>query len=369
MIKIFEIISTIGLGGAENLTFNVVEQCSLRFAGKFQFVIIELYASKSFYSRRKKVDLRAKGVKIITLGGHDKRSSLIIAPFNLLRYIKKEKPQIIHSHTDLPDFVLGLVLKLNSLKNIKIVRTIHNVELWSEYHYIGKLVESSFIEDAVIGVSKGAIDSYCKIRNKYKLPVSSKRKTIYNGCSIPNREIHHFKLDSKRINIAFCGRFVYQKGIDILVRFIETLDSKIKDKILFHFIGDGMYKDLVLKLVERNENVVIYSPVSSLASKIYGFDYLIMPSRFEGLGLISIESSLSGVPVIAAKVPGLDETLPENWPLFFNLDNSLEIENILQSIVNAEFNRERLKTIAYEYVSNKFSMEEMIKGYADIYLN
>src|SRR5688572_20386385 len=130
MTKIFEIITSVNLGGAENLTFNLVDQCSALHPGKFEFVIIELYATKSFYAYRKKVELRSKGVKVITLGGTSKRSSLPIAPFNLLNHIRKEKPHIIHSHTDLPDFVLSLALKMRRLKKIKIIRTIHNTQLW-----------------------------------------------------------------------------------------------------------------------------------------------------------------------------------------------------------------------------------------------
>jgi glycosyltransferase involved in cell wall biosynthesis len=368
MIKIFEIITSVSLGGAENLTINLVDQCSLLHPDKFEFVIVELYASKSLYALRKKVELRSKGVRVITLGGTNKRRSLLLAPFSLWHHIKKEKPQIIHSHTDLPDFVLSAVLKPVSLKNIKIIRTIHNTELWGDHNYIGKLVESSFREDTVIGVSQGALNAYNNLRTKYKLPISSKTSVIYNGCSIPKKDTHHFKLDNQKINIAFCGRFVYQKGVDILVEVIQKLNTRLKDRILFHFVGDGPDKNLFLKLAEHNENVLHYSPVSNLAGKIYGFDFLIMPSRFEGLPLLSIESSLSRVPVIASKAPGLDETLPPDWPLFFSLDNTTEIEIMFQKIMDSIFNIENLETSAFDYVAKKFSMEEMAKAYSTIYL-
>ncbi len=57
-----------------------------------------------------------------------------------------------------------------------------------------------------------------------------------------------------------------------------------------------------------------------------------MPSHFEGLPLTSIEASFSGVPVIAAHAPGLDETLPENWPLKFHLENNDELYSIFENI-------------------------------------
>lgn len=368
MIKIFEIVTSINLGGAENLTFNIVDHCSLLHPAKFQFIIVELYATKSSYALRKKVELRSKGIKVITLGGTSKRSSLSVAPFSLLYHIKKENPNIIHSHTDLPDFVLGLVLKVDSLTRTKIVRTIHNTELWSEYPGIGKLVESSFQDDRIVGVSKAALEAYFNLRKKYRLPISSQAGVVYNGCSTPKTDSHHFKLDNNRVNVAFCGRFVYQKGIDILVDVIWKLGEKFRNKILFHFVGDGPYKDLVSKLAKENENVLTYGAVSNLAGKIHDFDFLIVPSRFEGLGLISVESSLAKVPVIAARAPGLDETLPPDWPLFFNLNDAQELETIFQKITEPQLEKEALKKTAFDFVSGKFSMGEMARGYSAIYL-
>jgi glycosyltransferase involved in cell wall biosynthesis len=368
MIRIFEIISSVSLGGAENVAFTLVDKCSAEHPGKFEFIIVELYASKSFYALRKKVELRSKGVRVITLGGTSKRWSLLIGHFKLLYHIKKEKPTIIHAHTDLPDFVLGMVKKINRLKGIKIIRTIHNTELWSDHPLIGKIVESSYQEDTIIGCSKAALQAYYNLRKKNGLPISSRSTIIYNGCAIPKNESHHFRLDPKRVNIAFCGRFFYQKGIDILIQFLEKHAEEFQVNLLFHFVGDGPYKEKVLKLAERHSNVIAYGSVTNLSRKIHDFDFLIMPSRFEGLPLISLESSLSKVPVIAARAPGLDETLPTEWPLFFNLDNSLELKTILEKIASHTFTKENLKEIAFQYVSEKFSMEEMTRAYSAQYL-
>jgi glycosyltransferase involved in cell wall biosynthesis len=112
----------------------------------------------------------------------------------------------------------------------------------------------------------------------------------------------------------------------------------------------------------------MYGAISNLAGKIHDFDYLVVPSRFEGLGLISIESSLSKVPVIAARAPGLDETLPADWPLFFDLEEPAELVEIFGKICESTFDREILKTTSSDFVSKKFSMQEMASAYSSIYL-
>src|SRR5688572_26177795 len=195
MIKVFEIITSVNLGGAENFTFTLIDQCTQLHPGKFEFIVVELYASKTLYAYRKKVELRSKGVKVITLGGSTKRSSLPVAPITLLYHIQKEKPTVIHAHTDLPDLVLSLALKVKRSSSTKIVRTIHNTELWGDHRAIGKFVESSFKDDSIVGVSQAALSAYVTMRKNYNLPVSHDTRVIYNGCALPLRESHHFKLD------------------------------------------------------------------------------------------------------------------------------------------------------------------------------
>jgi len=105
-----------------------------------------------------------------------------------------------------------------------------------------------------------------------------------------------------------------------------------------------------------------------MSERLYAFDFLIMPSRFEGLVLISIEASYSKVPVIAAIAPGLSETLPKDWPLLFHLENEIELVTIFQNIKNRKYDMESLKNQAYFYVSTKFSHSSMIEAYSKLYL-
>lgn len=39
------------------------------------------------------------------------------------------------------------------------------------------------------------------------------------------------------------------------------------------------------------------------------FDLLVIPSRYEGLGLVAIEAMLAGIPIVAARIASLGEVL------------------------------------------------------------
>jgi len=371
MIKIFQFISSIQLGGAEIVAFNLSEFCNTSSPVRLEFVVVELYQTNDYYSIQKKSELQSKNIRIISLGSRNKVFSLLISPFLLFYHLLAEKPDIIHSHTDEPDFVLSSTKRLFTILHIKfpkIVRTIHNTVLWPTHIKLGRYVETGFIDDWIVGVSDCALESYNDLRNKYNLKISKNLFTIYNGCLIPQKTEHTFKIDNQKINIAFCGRFENQKGIDILIERIKALNDRFKDDFVFHVIGKGSYQNEVLKLAKVNSNVIVYDSVPNISERLYAFDFLIMPSRFEGLVLISIEASYSKVPVIAAIAPGLSETLPKDWPLLFHLENEIELVTIFQNIKDKRYDMELLKNQAYFYVSTKFSHSNMIEAYSKLYL-
>lgn len=370
MSKIFQLVSSVQLGGAEIVAFDLAEHCGKFLRGISEIIIVELYNTRSEYAYSKKKELTSKNIRVITLHNGSKRMSLLLAPFFLLKLIKKEKPMIIHSHTDLPDFVLATTIRLSYFFKIKlprVVRTIHNTQLWRSHSRMGKITETMFGNESIVSVSSYAMVSYEKLREKYNLPVSSNRHIIYNGSAVPKQCPHPFKIEQDKINIAFCGRFEDYKGVEIIISTIPEIENLFPNRFQFHLIGDGSYKKQLQKLVNDNINVCIYDPVPNLSSMFYAFNYLWMPSHFEGLGLISIESSLSGVPVIAAHAPGLDETLPEKWPLKFDLRKKEELLNIFENITNNTYELKSLKEKAYNFVFNKFSHYRMINSYSELY--
>lgn len=368
--KVLHIISSVQLGGAEIVAFRISEGCMDDQPGRFDFIVAELYSSPNSYAAEKRKELESKNIRILTLFRGSKRFSLMIAPLTLFRVILKEKPDFIHIHTDLPDFVAACAIRLLRMFGIRfgrIVRTIHNTVLWPTHHWMGRFTESAFHNDLICAVSDGSLQAYQAIRRKNNLKESDYQQVIFNGCSIPTKEEAPIKPDKQKINIAFCGRFELQKGIDLLIERIRVLNKNYEEKIHFYLIGDGTFKQQVLDLCKQSPNITFYPPISNIANKLHVFDFIIMPSRFEGLVLLSIEASLAGVPVIAANAKGLNETLPKNWPLLFDLSSQDELDKLLHSIANNHFNRENLTKEAFQFVHEKFSLNKMIKSYAKIY--
>lgn len=369
MKKIFQLISSIQLGGAEVIAFHLSE-CGNNLSYPADIAVVELYRTKNSYADHKRKELEHKNIRIITLHRGSKRGSLFFGPFHLFFLILKERPSIIHSHTDLPDFVLAVTVRILMLFRIEtpeVVRTIHNTQLWRTHHKMGRITESAYKNEPIAAVSTYAMVAYEQLRKKYQLPLSRNRQIIYNGCAIPQQCFHQFKTDREKINIAFCGRFEEYKGMETLIAAIPELGLLYPGCFLFHLIGDGTYKEQLIQLSRQRDDVILYDPVPNVSTMFYAFDFLFMPSHFEGLTLISIEASFAGVPVIASFAPGLDETLPENWPLKFHLERKEELYLIFGKIKEHLYNMQELREIAFDYVNIKFSINKMIQSYAHLY--
>jgi len=370
MIKIYLLVASIKLGGSENVAINIAEHCKLAHPHDFEFVIVELFQTHDSYALNKKQKLVSQYIKTITLTKTSKRISLLLGPFRLAYFLMKEKPQIIHTHTDLPDLVLSTTLRILSLFNFKIpkiVRTIHSTQLWPTHFKLGKYTEKAFSDEWICGVSEPTLKAYNELRRKYNFPVSVHQQIINNGSMIPSRKAHPFKIDYEKINIAFCGRFEDYKGMDILIPCIKQIYALYPDDFLFHIIGNGTFQHEIDKLAKNYNNVIVYEAVTEIAEKLYDFDYLFMPSHFEGLALMSIEASFAKVPVIATYASGLQETLPPDWPLKFHKENENELLAIFEKIKNKKYDYEKLKEQAYLFVNEHFSLKKMINAYSELY--
>lgn len=116
------------------------------------------------------------------------------------------------------------------------------------------------------------------------------------------------------------------------------------------------------------DNVSIIPPISNLAHYVGAFDYVIITSIHEGLNSLSIEASMNGTPCIVNDIDGLNETLPVDWPLKVQNNNVEQYLTILKKIAE-KTDYEVLKTRAYSFVQEHFSIERMQEQYELLYKN
>jgi glycosyltransferase involved in cell wall biosynthesis len=244
------------------------------------------------------------------------------------------------------------------MKDIKIVRTLHNTVLWNKWKSIGGVVEK-FMHKRKANISTSNMIT-CTYQKEFGF--DSNIKLIYNGFTAISQQAYPY-IYSGKINVLFAGRFVPQKGIPVLINIIKRVDEKV---FYFHIAGKGPLEEIILQELGNKSNVRITPPIFSLAQYLSSFDYVFIPSEHEGLNSLSIESSINKVPVIINDIDGLNETLPQNYPLKVK-NNCIDEYMTLFTDVIPTIDRVSLIDSVYQYSCQKFDIQQMQKQYEYIY--
>ena len=92
------------------------------------------------------------------------------------------------------------------------------------------------------------------------------------------------------------GKISYQKGQDILLKAWEKVHESHKDWQL-HLYGSP--DDVFLKIEDGKLNIHHHLPVKDIETKYRESALYVLPSRFEGFGMVLIEAMATGLPCVA----------------------------------------------------------------------
>ena len=214
-----------------------------------------------------------------------------------VKHIKKTiTPDIFHACDNRASMVCALA-------GVTFVSHLHNNPPWlrTPNPYSLSMLFFCLRSKRTIGVS----DSVCNefffsryIRNKY--------------ITIPNAvDLSHVKMlaDKQEVthDLCFIGRMTLQKTPQTFVRIVKKITEHLPN-ISAVMIGDGELlpetKNLAAQL-GLQEHITFTGFLKNPYSLLQNTRLLIMPSLYEGFGLIAIEAMSLGKPVIASKVGGL----------------------------------------------------------------
>jgi len=155
--------------------------------------------------------------------------------------------------------------------------------------------------DKYVCVSKGLIDPFKRI-NKIKHNNFEVIPNLVLADEIINKSKEKVDLvvDPNKYNLVSVGRFVIQKGYDILINDMKKITSKRKD-IHLYLIGDGNQRKKLENLVKENK---LEDYITFLGSQPNPFKYeklmdgFILESRYEGQGIVILEAKILGLDLI-----------------------------------------------------------------------
>ena len=257
------------------------------------------------------------------------------------------------------DFSLKLI-KNNEYNNIKIAEEhiYHN----NNSKYIKKLGLILKYVDYLMPSSDYLTDYYKSIYSKYDYKIKTNKMPIEGSNKL---------CDLKKKNIISVGRLSKEKGFADLIEIFSNIES---EDWTLTIVGDGDEKENLEALIKDNnlEGKVILTGFLNKEElyKLYENSSLyVMTSFEESFGLVLVEASSFGLPLIAFdSAIGAKEIIQENGILVSNRDKSVmikKIKKLMNDISERKLYQKKSLEIykSYDYTTLK---ENIISFYQDI---
>ena len=408
-MRTFHLITHFSLGGAERVAANIAESQT----HGMEYHVVEIMRGRTAYTPKFIAELEQAGVRCHRSWMPDvsfhflfERIAALLFPLRMLYIMLRWRPDVIHTHTETPDLALYVFSRMfpRMLRRVKIVRTIHNTRLWTGLPRTAQWVEAFFkSNNANIAISDSVRDSYAErfgeVPPIINNGVAEVEQKDYFNTSTPQgvhlSQVHQQHLNTstfntqhstnlntstfntqhstnlntstpQHLNILFAGRLEPQKGISVLCEVLKMLAGDAR----YHFTiaGDGSQRTLVEQTIAdiassgKPLNAQLVPPIFGLAGYMQSFDYLFMPSEFEGLSMLSMEASLNRLPVIANACPGLADTLPADWALLAHNNSLNDYRRIFNELLPTA-DHDALTQRAYDFAKDRFSVRTMQERY------
>lgn len=184
-------------------------------------------------------------------------------------------------------------------------------------------------------------------------------------------------LNSKKI-IFSVGRLVERKGFHW---FVETIIPKLIEReknFVYLIAGGGPYRGVIEEIVNKKhleEYVKLLGKIDdeTLKSLYNAADIFVMPNipvkgDLEGFGIVILEASSCGVPVVASNIEGIRDAAMNGKNGF--LVESYDVDgftDVIIKLLENDYERKRVGMNAREFTLENFRWEKIAKSYFEIF--
>jgi len=352
--NILEVCFSPDLGGLELYMSRCAQELSKEF--NTFCAISQISKLKSYLASLETFELRRKS------------SFSLFTSLKLAKIIDTRNIDIVHIHwtKDIPIVVLA---KLFSKKKPKIIQTRHMTMTRFKDDFYHKFLYKNI--DTIICVTKALEEQINKFIPQNIRPQT---KTLYLGSKdVPLLDDNEKEMFKKEINlensfmISLIGRINQFKGQYLLIEAMKVLIDKGYD-IQSYIIGHAMKNEY---LEELKQKVLEYKLESNIhfigfSKEPYKFmqisDVVLMTSKNETFGLVTIEAMKNSTAVIASNSGGVLEIVQDGKNgLLFESENYDDLALKIEQLYNNELLKNSLAVSGKKTVDEFFDSEKQFR--------
>ncbi len=308
-MKILFLIDSLAGGGAEKLIHDLLPLLNSQKGCACELLILSEQGEKYLGG------LREHGVPV------DAVPADCSSHFQRVRYIRKYisdgEYDVVHANLFPVFYYCALAKRLTGKRFPALVMTEHNTDNRRRHHKILRRIERFIYRsyDHVISISDATQQQLLDwLRPSRKW--ADRFSVIYNGIPLrqftearayPRRELFPGIADTD-VLLCMAGSFTEQKNHDGMLRVMALLPENYK----LLLAGEGVLYPEITEQIRRmglDRRVVCLGFRKDVAEIMHTADLVVIPSKWEGFGLIAAEAMACGKPVVASNVCGLAEVV------------------------------------------------------------
>ena len=345
--NILHISRTMDIGGAERIVYQLSSDL------KDEFDNVHVASTGGLWES----ELSAKGIQHHKILDIDSKNPLTVLKLltSIRQIIKKNEITIVHTHHRMAAFYIRL-LKLVHPKLIH-VYTAHNVfkDKLPLYRFALKNAKSVAVGEAVN-------------KNLKEDVVITDSRVIYNGVVLKETDDQVDEIISYGgIKLGCIARLSEQKGLTYLLDAMSLLT--VKDIRLF-IVGDGELRNELenkVKELDLQDSVTFLGYRKDIVECINSFDFCVLPSVFEGFGLVAIEAFMNSKTLVATDIPGLNEVVTNKNGILVPAKDPAALASAIDKLAMDVTLRQELASQAKKDYENKFSYPLFLGNYRELY--
>lgn len=370
-LKIVCLTPRLFVGGAERLMIDIFSRLD-RQRFQPQWCCLE---SGSEDSVSWLTELEQSGIEVIVLSNNQKPKNkigrlwrLLVIAWRLWKYLRNNQPDFLQTQ-----LFADVYRPIAKLAGVPIVISVeHNLDydepVWNRW---AKLI-GRWSVSGIIAVS-WAVKQDIITRYHYS---PDKIKVIYNGVDWNKffKPIIKANLSNQPRSIwrlGAIGRLTEQKGFDILIKALTKIPQNINWQC--SIAGSGPQADYLNSLIIElglSDKIKLTDIQADVVQFLNNLDWLIVPSRWEGLGLVILEAGAAGVPVLASQIDGIKEIIKHKKDGYLITPGS--VDDLADGLVDVLININRSDHLVWAHnlqqkIKKDFSIRTVVEQYQNYY--
>ena len=292
--------------------------------------------------------------------------------YSVLKLLRTQSIDLIHVHWVLPQGIIAGLVRVFS--KIPILLTVHGSDIFSFKGKLAIFLKKFSLRQASAITANSLFTSSIVNKLDRNVPINVVPMGVDTDEFNPARKNPKIRkeLGIEGPMILFVGRLVENKGVQHLLQAMPSV-LKIFPKAVLVIIGDGSQKDKLKKLVEtmkisQSVNFLGTLSHSQLPEYYAEADVFVGLSEVEGLGVVFLEASSSGLPLVGTAIGGTADILLDGLTgIKVETDNMVELSRAIVRILRDDELNQRLSQNARDHAVKNFSWPRVAFRFAEVF--